>query len=83
MRGQLLIPLLILQILKTFAIKPGNFIEWREKLSFFPGNELPKCQEKCHEKCTAYKGVAICSSFLESIDPEIIMDANSTNSKQV
>ena len=35
MRGQLLIPLLILQILKTFAIKPGNFIEWREKLSFF------------------------------------------------
>ena len=53
------------------------------KTVVFPGNELPKCEEKCHEKCTAYKGVAICSSFLESIDPEIIMDANSTNSKQV
>ena len=68
------------------VIKPGKFQQWREALKFFAGDEIPDCKEKCTEKCqNEYKGVALCSSFLESIDqePEIIEQVGNGTTTEV
>ena len=66
-----LIVLKICQICANPVIEAAKFQEWREHLPFFPGEKIPLCKDKCHEYCgPELRGVALCSSFLESIDPE-------------
>ena len=77
---------LFTQNLASPLIKPGTFEEWREALPFEAGAELPECKEKCSEKCRSeYKGVAMCSSFLESIDqePEFVAPVGNTTTTMV
>ena len=71
---------------ETPIIKPGKFQQWRENLKFLPGDEIPNCKEKCTEKCqNEFRGVALCSSFLESIDqePEVIEQFGNATTTEV
>ena len=65
----------------TVEITPGKYLQWRVSLPFKPGDTVPLCSESCNTKCgPEHKGVSICSSFLESVDP---MPAEITNNTQV
>ena len=59
-----------LQVLGSLT-SPGRYTQWREKLAFAPGDSVPDCKEACYQKCgPEHKGVSICNSVLEYLDPE-------------
>ena len=57
-------------------VKPGTYIQWREKLPLIKldqlgninTNYIPDCKAECGKKCEGHKGVSICGSMFEYAD---------------
>ena len=85
MNRSLVILFVFVKMYQTFSnpiLKPGSYEQWRVKLPFYYGDEMPLCQENCGKRCgTELKGVAICGSFLESILSEDVTRFKNDSSK--
>lgn len=58
---------------------PGAYVQWRDKIAFNPGDPVPDCKPQCYQRCgEPHKGVSVCASLLESVDPEPPANSNIT-----
>lgn len=58
---------------------PGAYVQWRDKIAFNPGEPVPDCKTQCYQRCgEPHKGVSVCASLLESVDPEPPANSNTT-----